>query len=191
MERYRSSMTNQIPPPPPGPPQLSQHLHYTQLQPHQYPQQQHQQHQHPNHQHRNQQQHQQHHPKQQQSVSDIICSAHQVLPTTSERDLGDNISSLSTLLETSSTSGQMASSTSGQMTPRDLNTPTMSGADTQDSQSQEESPVETGARVDISSKEHDCPTDTDRTAEAGTRRKKRLYSEVAATSNSKETSTLD
>ncbi|XP_063962000.1 uncharacterized protein LOC135155757 [Lytechinus pictus] len=61
----------------------------------------------------------------------------------------------------------------------------------QDSQSQEESSVETGARVDISSKEHDCPTDTDRTAEAGTRRKKRLYSEVAATSNSKETSTLD
>ncbi|XP_063963895.1 uncharacterized protein LOC135156183 [Lytechinus pictus] len=130
VERYRSSMTNQIPPPPQGPTQLSHHLPNTQLQPHQYPQQQHQQHQHPNHQHRYQQQHQYHHPKQQQSVSDIIRSAHQVLPTTCERDLGDmaNISGLSSLLETSSTSGQMASSTSGQMTPRDSNTPTMSGA---------------------------------------------------------------
>ncbi|XP_041461736.1 uncharacterized protein LOC121413039 [Lytechinus variegatus] len=61
----------------------------------------------------------------------------------------------------------------------------------QDPQSQEESSVETGARVDISSKEHDCPTDTDRTAEIGTGRKKRLSSEVAAISKSKETSTPD
>ncbi|XP_041467477.1 uncharacterized protein LOC121417808 [Lytechinus variegatus] len=43
-----------------------------------------------------------------------------------------------------------------------------------DSQSQEERSVETGARVDISSKEHDCPTDTDRSAEIGRNRKKRL-----------------